>query len=374
MRYYGKEPFDLKLTILRMLYRLPVIGGLTVLGTLLFGGGYYVKNVLLQGPAFYQVVSVYRVEYDVQDEKDVGQVYINQATWTTYIRSGMFLEHLQAYLAEDGESGVTMSEQELAEALGADLASDLRIPSTIVTTDDPEKSMRIAAGVEAVMTGALASEIREIKSIHVVDPGDPAVEVVPDVRVGRALILSAVLSCFFAMVLLLLKETGDDSIWLPGSVWKRYGIKCAGTIESRELAENLHYFFPGEKSQGQSREETSGKGIAVCAVQEEVDEAEVLERLKAVCPDIVDKRWFTVPSPLGEPRTARQLREAEGILLAVKAGSHAGRAFERVLEYLGQQDCQVTAAILWQADERLLRSYDFGKRAGGRQQNVERGI
>ena len=105
MRYYGKEPFDLKLTILRMLYRLPVIGGLTILGTLLFGGGYYVKNVLLQGPAFYQVVSVYRVEYDVQDEKDVGQVYINQATWTTYIRSGMFLEHLRLIWRKTEKAG-----------------------------------------------------------------------------------------------------------------------------------------------------------------------------------------------------------------------------------------------------------------------------
>ena len=48
-------------------------------------------------------------------------------------------------------------------------------------------------------------------------------------------------------------------------------------------------------------------------------------------------------------------------MLAVKAGSHAGRMFERVLEYLEQQDCQVTAAILWDADEKLLRRYDFLK-------------
>ncbi|MCR2048379.1 hypothetical protein NSB25_13880 [Acetatifactor muris] len=351
MRYYGKEPFDLKLTILRMLYRLPVIGGLTILGTLLFGGGYYVKNVLLQGPAFYQVVSVYRVEYDVQDEKDVGQVYINQATWTTYIRSGMFLEHLQAYLAEDGESGVTMSEQELAEALGADLASDLRIPSTIVTTDDPEKSMRIAAGVEAVMTGALASEIREIKSIHVVDPGDTAVEVVPDVRVGRALILSAVLSCFFAVIIFLLKETGDDSIWLPASLWRRYGLKTAGTPKSGEFAENMKYFFRGEDGKGK------GGSVAVCPVQEKLDGEEVLEMLKASCLETVGEGWFAVQSPVICPEVCERLREAEGILLAVKAGSHAGRKLEHVLEYLEQQDCRVTAAVLWGADERLIRRY-----------------
>ena len=30
---------------------------------------------------------------------------------------------------------------------------------------------------------------------------------------------------------------------------------------------------------------------------------------------------------------------------------------EYVLEYLRQQDCEVTAVLLWQADERLLRRY-----------------
>ena len=372
--YYGKEPFDLRLTFLRLLRRLPFVAAVTLLGTLVFGGGYYVKNVLLQGDRTYAATSVYHVEYAVENQQDIANVYINEVSWNTYMQSEMFLDAVEGHLERSGGDTALVSGRELAAMIRAQVLSDLRMPSTVITSDSPEKSVEIARAVEAAMTGELADSIGEIASIALVDPGSEAEEVVRDVRPGRAFALSAVLSCFFAMVLLLLKETGDDSIWLPGSVWKRYGIKCAGTIESRELAENLHYFFPGEKSQGQSREETSGKGIAVCAVQEEVDEAEVLERLKAVCPDIVDKRWFTVPSPLREPRTARQLREAEGILLAVKAGSHAGRAFERVLEYLGQQDCQVTPAILWQADERLLRSYDFGKRAGGRQQNVERGI
>ena len=39
---------------------------------------------------------------------------------------------------------------------------------------------------------------------------------------------------------------------------------------------------------------------------------------------------------------------------------------ERTLEYLGQQDCPVTAAILWEADERLIRRYYLtGARSGG---------
>ena len=47
--YYGKEPFDLRLTALRLLRNLNKILLWTAVGTLLFGGGYYVKNVLF-GP------------------------------------------------------------------------------------------------------------------------------------------------------------------------------------------------------------------------------------------------------------------------------------------------------------------------------------
>ncbi len=171
---------------------------------------------------------------------------------------------------------------------------------------------------------------------------------VPDVRVGRAFALSAVLSCFFAVLILLLKETGDDGVWLPSTLWKRYGLRAAGTLESKELRENMGYFFS----------QSSG-AVAVCGCQEDIDTSKVLESLKLKCPETVSGEWFAVPeAPFGEG-VCHKLREAKGILLVVRAGSHTGRRLERVLEYLEQQDCQVTAALLWDADERLIRRYYF---------------
>ena len=379
---YGKEPFDLRLTVLRMFYQLPVIAGVTLLGTLLFGGGYYVKNVLLQGERQYAASSVYRVEYAVEEEKDVGSVYINQVSWNTYIQTEMFLDAVQAHLADtDNRSGKKeeLSNQELAESLEAFLASDLRMPSTTVTTGSAEESVRIAKAVEAAMTQEFAEEIREILSVQVIDSPDAASEVVPDVRVGRAFGLSAVLSCFFAIVILLLKETGDDSIWLPATLWKRYGLRTLGTIESRELDENIRYFFEAkkapqetvsqkaasqkkasqeEKIQKDQKETWHGK-VAVCTVQKQMDPKDVLERLRP----LDGKEWLAAPSPLLCPEVCETLREADGILLAVRAGRHAGKQVERVLEYLAQQDCEVTAAILWDADERLIQRYYWDVKA-----------
>lgn len=366
--YYGKEPFNLRLTVLRMAYQLPLIAAVTVLGTAVFGGGYYVKNVLLRDRSLYAAKSFYRIEYTVDNVEDIINVYINEASWNTYLQSRMFLDAVQGNLAQSGADPV--SDEELAGAIKAEVLSDLRVPSTTVISDSPEKSVAIAQAVEAAMTQEMPEKLSEITSMEIIDPGDEAEEVIPDVRVGRALILSAVLSCFFVVLALLLKETGDDSIWLPGSVWRRYGVKTVGTVESRELAQQMGYFFRREKGSSQGL----GK-VAVCAVQEDVDPEAVLARLREACPDIVDDAWIGVPSPLGRPENCRLLRETEGILLAVKAGSHAGRALERTLELLMQQDCPVTAALLWEADEKLIRRYDWcggkvaardrGKRAGG---------
>lgn len=345
---YGREPFDLRLTALRMLYQFPLIGAAALAGTLVLGSLYYVKNVLWRGERQFLATSVYHVDYDVEEEKDVGVVYINETTWNTYLQSRLFLEAVQRHLADSAADVVWDSAADgsaLAGTWRAVLPSDLRALSTVVTTDSPQKSALIAEAVEAAVVQELAEAFREVRSIQIVDPGDTAEEAIPDVRVGRAFALSAALSFFFAFVVLLLRELGDDSIWLPSSLWKRYGLKTAGTVESRELAENMKYFF------------RQGGRVAVCAVQEQGDPAEVLARLRQACPDTVGEGWFAELSPAGCPEVCETLRGADGILLAVWAGRHAGRQLEHVLEYLEQQDCPVTAAVLWDADEKLIRLY-----------------
>lgn len=344
--YYGKEPFDLRLTVLRMLRHLHIIAAVTVLGTVLFGGGYYVKNVILRSESMYAAKSIYRVEYAVEKESDVAVVYINEMSWNTYIRTQSFIDAVQRRLNrfnQENSLQVTVSDEELREIMKAVLESDLRVPFIIVTTESPEKSIRIALAAEAVMTEEFPDDIREIENISVIDSGDTAEKVIPDARPVRAAVLSAILSCFFVVIVLLLKETGDDSIRLPASLWKRYGLKAVGTLESRELSENIACFFEGKQK------------IALCAVQESVDSVETLQKLQEKAGALPG--WFAVPSPLLHPEACRELQGADGILLAVKAGAHAGKQLEYVKEFLEQQECKITAAILMEADEKLIREY-----------------
>lgn len=336
---YGKEPFDLRLTVLRLIRQLHIITAVTLLGTLVFGGGYCIEH-LLGAEKLYCAVSTYHVEYAVEEEKDVGTVYINETSWNTYLTSGEFLDAVQ----ERTETGMT--NQELAETLHAVLASDLRVPSTEVTTKDPDTSVKIAQAVEAVMTEIFPAKTKEVLSIRVIDSAVEAPLAEEDVRPGRAFALSAVLSCFFAVVVLLLKELWEDAVWLPATVRRRYGQKAVGTPESAALKENMRYFF-GAKQR-----------VAVCAVQEEAEPARLIEVLRQRCPETVgEEGWYAVPSPALCPESCRALREADGILLAVAAGRHAGKQLEYTMEYLEQQDCSITAVILCGADEWLIRNY-----------------
>ncbi len=338
---YGTEPFDLRLTVLRLVRNLPAAAVLTILSILLFGGGYYVKNVLLGGARMYAATSFFRVEYAVDNVEDMMTVYINEMSWNTYLQSDLFLDMAGRYLGEGTDS------RELADSLEAFVLSDLRVPSVRVTTDSAERTEAVIRAVEEAMTRDFPGEIEEIASVRVIDSGQ-AQEVIPDVRPERAFLLSGVLGCFFAVTVLLLKETGDDSIWLPASVWKRYGIRCLGTMKSPGLEKELKEVFP--------------EGGALCTVQAGQDPEAVLESLRRACPKAAGEGWYGVASPLEDEEAGRKLQGAAGVLLAVKAGAHAGKQLEYAAEYLEQRGCAPAAVVLWDADERLIRQYYFGRK------------
>lgn len=352
---YGKEPFDLRLTVLRLIRNLNKIIVLTVAGTLLFGGGYYVKNVLLRPAPEYSATSTYKVQY-VTEPTQSGDYYINSATWETLVHTQEFIDAVQIHLQEIASAeNVPMPDlntEELKAALTATLPSDWHIPTTTVVTGQADASVLTARAVEMTMVNEFVEMMQaEVASVVVLDAVSVAEEVPLDVRPVRAFVLSALLSAFFITVVFLLKETGEDSIWLPATIRRRYGVPVLGTLNSVELSENLKFLF-GDREK-----------VAVCTVDGNVNPGDVINALQgkvsAKHPEITSrmKLWTAVPSPLLSPEVCSALRSADGILLVVKAGQHAGKPLEYILDYLGQQECEITAVILWEADELLIKAY-----------------
>lgn len=350
---YGKEPFDLRLTVLRMIRQWKKLLLITLAGSLIFGGIYYLGNTLLRGRREYAAGSVYRVDYGV-DDVDANTVMINSYTWNTYMHTEEFLDMVRSRLAGSGMEEI--SDQELGGYIQGEIESDWRVPSTGVITEDRNKSTVIARAVEEAVIQDFVLGISEIKAIRVLDHAGEAQEILPELRIGRAFALGAVLAAFFGLVILLLKELGEDNIWLPAVIRRRYGVKVAGTLNSRELKENICYLFAGADHP------------VVCSVQENCDPAETAEAIRRLCEGTAagEADWQSLPSPLACPETAEKLRAADGILLAVRAGAHGGKQLEYTLDFLAQQDCKVTAAILLDADEVLLRLYYGFQKTDGR--------
>lgn len=372
---YGKEPFDLRLTVLRLCRNLWKILAVTVVGTLLSGGGYYVKNVLLQPDPGYAASSTYKVEYK-ENPNAAGAYYINEATWNSLLHTGEFLDGVEKHLRDAAAQGdanaselLAMTREQWICALSAALPSDFSIPVTKASTQKPETSITLAHAVEETMCNEFAETIVEIERIKVLDHGDTAEAVVPDVRPLRAVILAAVLSLFFAVVIFLLWEISQDSIWLPATLRRRYGLVNLGTVESEGFAENVKYVLERVLTGNPEANTECAVGdkrtlrVAVCGALAEVDPQEVVAKLQTLQKESLDASatYIAVPCPLLSPESAEVLRSVDAVLLAVPAGAHAGKQLEAVLEYLATQECGVYGALLWNADERLIRSYYFLK-------------
>lgn len=357
---YASEPFDLRLTILRIMRNLGWIVLFTLMGTLVFGGGYYVKNVLFGEAVKYEMTITCKMEY-TNPPVQSGDYYINDMTWNTYVDSEEFKKLMEesATICQissyNGNLDVWCEcEAGLAEALSATVASDIHVPSFTVSTPAEGKTEVIGEALEEVLTGEFAERIPEVASIRVLDVSEIAA-VKPDVRPLRAVILAAVLSFFFVMVFFLLREIGADSIWLPATLRRRYGLHAVGTLNSAELVSNLKYSLQDKYS------------VAVCAVDADVDTKAVVDALQiklsaeaeGKTDNKLEKDWIAVSAPVSDSANTVFLHGADGVLLVVKAGLHTGKPLEYMLEYFATQDVQVSAAILWDADEALIRKYYF---------------
>lgn len=410
---YGKEPFDLRLTVLRLCRNLWKILAVTIVGTLLSGGGYYVKNVLLQPAPGYAASSTYKVEYK-ENPNAAGAYYINEATWNSLLHTGEFLDGVEKHLRDAAAQGdanaselLAMTREQWICALSAALPSDFSIPVTKASTQKPETSITLAHAVEETMCNEFAETIVEIERIKVLDHGDTAEAVVPDVRPLRAVILAAVLSLFFAVVIFLLWEISQDSIWLPATLRRRYGLVNLGTVESVGFAENLKYVLERVLTGNPEANTECAVGdkrtlrVAVCGALAEVDPQEVVVKLQTLqnasldashsgsdqnngasaettqnrkAANIESISYIAVPCPLLSPESAEVLRSVDAVLLAVPVGAHVGKQLEAVLEYLATQDCTVNGAFLWNADEQLIRSYYFLPIIGSETADSDRGV
>ncbi len=337
---YAKEPFDLKLVVLCFAKKIwiPILAAF--IGAAVFGGGYFVKNVVFGGPVTFEMTSQYYVEYGIDPQVGNEYTYINSETWNGWVTTDYFI---QLVLENENVSKYALSKTDFQQYFSATLATDLRIPSSKVVTQSKEMTADLGKALEEAFV-AFGEKQKEINEITVVDSTE-VTQTKADIRTMRATILGGLIGLFFACVIMLLYFLIDDSIYVPATFSYRYGIPMLGVIfaglkTSTELEENISYVLGKE-----------GK-IAVTALEPEIDLTEAAQAMNL-------GSYVCVPSPEQLPEAARILREAEKVVLLIEAGAHNGKRIETLLQYLKTQDCKIDGAVLYNGDEHLIAAYCY---------------
>ena len=52
-------------------------------------------------------------------------------------------------------------------------------------------------------------------------------------------------------------------------------------------------------------------------------------------------------------------KQSVKVMLVIKAGAHNGKRIEKALDICRKFDAEVTAGLLWEADERLISAYEL---------------
>lgn len=390
---YGREPLDIRLLVLQFLRKSPVILLAALLGAVCIGGPYFLRKVTFGPAKEYEAVTDFYIDYAVQESGE-EYTYFNQTTWTQLITDDVFTDKILTHMSgvkisveeddpqkgtlqdagkwsdslPDVEKAAGITKQELRGYLYATMLSDTRIVTTTVTTNDPELTMKIEKALLQAMED-FGREQKEIAGVRILQEPAEASLVIADVRTFRACMLGAVIFVLVTVFYLLIYFVLDEGLYIPAAFERRYGVPMLGTIHSGELlilAEKLFSVGEGlcepvlvttddKVKLGQVREALAELGIKA-AVNEDLNEMVC----KLHCgPSEKDGRMSRGKESDILTKARFEALKNKKLLLVVKAGAHNGKRIEKLLDFCKKCDLDAAAALLWEADERLIRAYEM---------------
>lgn len=315
---YAKEPFDLRLFVLRSIRKWKWILLGILAGVVLIGGGYYLKNVTFGGRIPYEVTNKFYIEYAVDPETGDRYSYFEAYTWEDWLKSDTLVPGMLEKLSVD------MSAEEFVTYYEATLPADLRIPYFIVAHPDKELAVEISEILAETMIAFGESQL-QVDSVEWMDMVGPQLQF-RDIRIARAMILGAVVGCVVSLFAIAFLGIVDEKIYVPETFVYRYDIPMLGYVD-----------LEGEVS------------------------AEVQANLERLFGELHEIGEINAADAQALTESYETLRAMDGNLLLVPAGKVTGKAIEFLLNQCKIQGITITAALLTDADSSLMNQYRFGR-------------
>lgn len=339
---YAEEPVDLKLLCLRMMRKAGVIFAATVLGALLFGGIFYLKGTVFSPDTAYQVVGETYIDYIPEDAYGISRIYITDEVWAALAKSDDFTEYISNEISAQGYS---VPAEKIADSVQAAVISDSRIVTTTVVAEEPKLAVAIGTALQNAIMDFCADREEVADTFMITCPKEAQRRVWAE-GTATAALLGALLGLLISTVAFMLSFVMDDSVYLPVTFEKRYGLPMFGGLKSEELAVNIK-----KLCQGSHR-------LAVAGVAADLSTEEIAEVLKGCLTDAASEtRIFSAGCAELNNAWLSKIEETDGVILAIGSGRRDGKQTERVIDFLKKQEVAIKGAVLCDADEALILRY-----------------
>lgn len=367
---YGKEPLDTRLFVLQLLRKLPVILLAAVLGALCVGGPYFLTKVTFGSAKEYEAVTDFYIDYAVKED-GAQHTYINQATWDQLVKDDVFTDKILIYMSwlgeadektventplPDIEKAAGITKQQLQGYLYATVLSDTRIVTTTVTTNDPALTMKIEKALVQAMFdfGEQQKEIAEVRIFQ--EPAEASL-VIADVRTFRACMVGIVSFVFVTVLYLCLYYALDEGIHIPATFERRFGIPMLGTIHSKELPVLAGKLLSEKPVLLAADKEVDPEQVKKALAEKKIETGE------AYRPEELFERADSSTAKEEQTPVSKQTGDLSDkkLLFIVKAGAHNGKQIEKTLNMCEKCKFDIAAALLWDADEKLIKAYELPK-------------
>lgn len=375
-----KEGLDLRFFLLRLLNSIWIVFVAALAGAAICAGGYMLVKCINPAMKEYSRETKYYIDF-AEDSTGIGYGYYNDYTWNDLMKSDDILNYTMSLLPED------ISKETVENAVVADIISDVRLLTITVTTSDADVTNSIADATAKSLVH-FPEDIKEIDGIRVIRDEEVKEIIVGDLTKNFGvfgLIFGAVVSLFGICLVYCV----DSAVYLPKDVENRFHIPVLGVMykdgnEKEDAADNREEFLAnagyllkekrqiallwlGDNSQIKTFEKTENKqqNNDVTSGQGEKTVGKTAQKIVQVVKDATGVAETEVTEAFfadGNVPDYEVLRQADAVVGIFSYGGADGKTAERYLADLKKQDCELTAAVLCDADRKMYRRYYFGKK------------
>lgn len=329
--YDKTEGMDCKKLLLFLLRKLWLLLLLTLAGSIIGGGIYLFYHVVIISNRQYQAISKVYLDFAPDETGEVYQAY-NGYTWNDLMATDLILDTTMSYLPPD------YTREEVTAATEAQILSDIRLLTIIITTEDPERTGAILDATDRSLV-ALGEREKEFIDIEVIKE-DEARMLAVDPRLFQAFLLGALIACAVVLLIMALWYVLDDSIYVPGDLKSVTRLPFIGYIPAGE--------GPGSKSAALVETLENDREQNIAYLEQKIGKLESY----LLC----SKEKLKTKEEIAQ-ETYERLRKADGVIITIPYGKIDRAALAYRIEQMTVQECRVAGIVIKDADVRFLRWY-----------------